>query len=1480
MYSDNHADILTPDSQVISKNVPASDIKTHIAQYYNAKVSQPVNKKLPAAGWDPGDIWYEFKKIGPIEYGKLSPAEQAQIGQAAMYAHDRGFDAPLFYLDDLKAAQVGKGPLKTPIGVGLVPTGGQPLKINTKTVFKTKYTHGTIVAVKLDHDPPLRITWSESNYEKPKFIIQSRHPDGAWAPISFGLMQKLGIEGNSLGKGQLYEAFKDDPGWKTPGGAPPAPTVPVVSTVKKSKIPQHDSSKTAINKYFTDLTIAKWNTLSNGERIELENLAIDQQTVGNNTPSGVLALINKFKNAQPTPVVTEMTEMPITHMTPKEIKKLPHADFVAAAKHITDSEWKTLSFDQQVAIVNHDGDTGLGGNTSATPNLTALINKNGMAAFDAGATPQTVANPTGNVLSPPTGKFELLDDTGVSGDGYAPGGQWGKFGAAGVLIQWDSSSAEPRYLLVQRGPGVSSNQGKWQLPGGALNGSENAYQAAARETVEEVGAPKSYLTKLQPVGEHVYTHEPTGWQYTTIAARSSTPFMPKVDGTETSNAAWFTAAEIDKMLTQGQIVPKLDTALKPIIDAYPQVTRAGGGTGDTGFFVPKNLNSYDDEDLDGFYETISQADWDGLDSGSKSYLTKIANQAEANGDTDLPKFTIENLKTGTGPNANETFMPTLDQLIVPVDQMTKQQFVEWLDAQTPLSYEQLTPKEKQLVTATVADNDVQELFNYATSKPSGAKVNIIDVKRSDLESTGQTVGTHGAQIYQSKFTGDRYLFKPTPDKLDYTIEVDVAVNRLQKKLGIEAPPLRAFNVDGTPGTLQEMLPYPTASFNAKDLTPTQVNDLVAHQAFDWLISQHDTAPSNILQLPNGKFMPIDKTQAFKYFPFDKLDNDFTPNPEKTVYQRMWTAFEKGQIDVPSPTDGATGAGMALWNMQHMSDADFHAILRPYVEAAAKRGALMNPNVPAYGPLAKPPITYQQNDVDNFLALITERKNNLLADFQEFYDAEVKKRKANGFSTGVKLAPTPAVATPSKSVTPAFVPLPAPPASTTAQVLGGGTPLKISSKLIHVTKHANLSVVAERVTPAGQHHRLIWDEYGKKYVHQAQNDNAAWLQLSTYSKAGAYEQFKNQTDWKVPGTLTMGPPPAHDIGAAVTLSPVKPKLPQFSAASIQAQHGGIGDFTTGHKDKIYTKFKHGTTMGGVTSTAAGPKAFKALALTVAEINANPQFAGQKVNLLQALKIIDEHKVTKHGGVNSNAYEKKIVEWLGTPAGKKSAAGLIAWAEEVAQAKTAGTPLPASPLGTAVNIAPASSIGTPATTSSLSFPVVSPTEAAAMHSKVMATKVWSSQQRSTIKNYTGGGFDPINKALRFGGGSPTTVQKAKLIQSAMYPAQRSFIVHRGTNDIGVPNLKTFADVQALLGKSFEEKGFSSGSVGGHAAFSGKTFLLEIEVPQGTPGAFIRSASQYPHENEYLLAAGTKFKVLKVTDNGGSWPGKYIIRVRVIP
>jgi hypothetical protein len=69
--------------------------------------------------------------------------------------------------------------------------------------------------------------------------------------------------------------------------------------------------------------------------------------------------------------------------------------------------------------------------------------------------------------------------------------------------------------------------------------------------------------------------------------------------------------------------------------------------------------------------------------------------------------------------------------------------------------------------------------------------------------------------------------------------------------------------------------------------------------------------------------------------------------------------------------------------------------------------------------------------------------------------------------------------------------------------------------------------------------------------------------------------------------------------------------------------------------------------------------------------------------------------------------------------------------------------------------------------------------------------------------------------------------------------------------------------------------STSVGGHAAFGGSVKVI-VELPKGTVGAFVKSISRFSNENEYIVAAGTKFKVLTVKKSGYQTE----VRVRAIP
>jgi len=169
---------------------------------------------------------------------------------------------------------------------------------------------------------------------------------------------------------------------------------------------------------------------------------------------------------------------------------------------------------------------------------------------------------------------------GRSGDGYAAPGLWGRYGAAGLMIRNVSPDGTERFLLVQRGPEVSSNRGKWQLPGGALDEHETPEQGAAREIVEEVGASPGYLARLQHVGTHAVEADipdsDRKWRYSNIAVDAPEMFAPEVDGTETGDARWVTRNQLLAMAELHQLHRALARNLSRILRKYPEVNPVTG----------------------------------------------------------------------------------------------------------------------------------------------------------------------------------------------------------------------------------------------------------------------------------------------------------------------------------------------------------------------------------------------------------------------------------------------------------------------------------------------------------------------------------------------------------------------------------------------------------------------------------------------------------------------------------------------------------------------------------------------------------------------------------------------------------------------------------------------------------------------------------------------------------------------------------------
>lgn len=268
--------------------------------------------------------------------------------------------------------------------------------------------------------------------------------------------------------------------------------------------------------------------------------------------------------------------------------------------------------------------------------------------------------------------------------------------------------------------------------------------------------------------------------------------------------------------------------------------------------------------------------------------------------------------------------------------------------------------------------------------------------------------------------------------------------------------------------------------------------------------------------------------------------------------------------------------------------------------------------------------------------------------------------------------------------------------------------------------------------------------------------------------------------------------------------------------------------------------------------------------------------------QVLKTIDETHAKNLGVANSGMLEKKIMDWLATSAGKS-----YAQAHSTPDAKKVKQLTGELDLPPGVTLAPGQKVqkvaGPGPHDESLpheAFKKASSVSAQVAQDQYMKDQgvKWSKDQKSALKGYTGSLYSQYNNYLRHGGTlAPNFKQDIILMQSAMMPLQQHTLLRRGTGWDALPaEYHGFDNAQKLIGKTIEEPGFTSTTVAGESGHFGGPLQLEIEAPVGTAAAFVNGISHYKNqENEMLLAAGTKFKVLSVEQKGH----QTVMRVRVV-
>jgi hypothetical protein len=776
---------------------------------------------------------------------------------------------------------------------------------------------------------------------------------------------------------------------------------------------------------------------------------------------------------------------------------------------------------------------------------------------------------------------------------------------------------------------------------------------------------------------------------------------------------------------------------------------------------------------------------------------------------------------------------------------------------------------------------------------------------SSLKDTGQTVGTHGGKLYKDS-AGDTWLFKPTDPSQKHLALAEVAAGKLHEKAGLTTPAMGETTVNGKYGMIQKIIPNTTSpyagSFNAKTVTQAQALQLQQEHIFDWLVSNHDSNGSNILKGADGKLIGIDKGQAYKFFGADTLDPSFNPNGHAVpIANQFFAQYIKTPLSVEM--NNKNQLNNFINKLQAIPDDEFKAILRPYAEAAAKNGTLAKGG-PAH--LGLSTVGFPANDVDAFLDAAVARKNSLDATFTEFY--KKLDDAADGQSVNWKITP-PAVSSP---INPSTV--------TTPKI--SQKPMKLSANVLTGKASQNYfdgQVIAEHPSV---NERLVWNAKTKKYDIQVETTSGKWLTAYSYNKSAALANLKDDSGWMTPSTPQVansgtsagdpslapnihGAPQVHQLPAktAAPAATTAPK-PKISVADLQAQ----ADLSTvilpsSTKLSVWLNFRT-KGLGGsskVTLSSEPKDIFEGLLIAQALHNkANPS---AKLSLLQVLRLADVMGTEKSmSSVNQNLYEKKIIAWLQTPDGLK-AAQKISDSTSIAgigvstidnynktlekfQEHHAKSLKPTAGWTAAMAALPPYQIK--AHTPGQAYPEVTTVSQGNQFGKDMIAKYGfiPPDSKTALRDYTGSSYHAFNAYMRsFGKSSTHMATSAKEAAKGLRPSPRALTVHRNSDTVFDSDWMPSVDqIQDFKGVVFTEDAFVSTSNDGHT-FNGKKYRFIIEVPEGTPIAWVDEFSMNKGESEFILGPGLKYEILEVsgpgTGTGASTAHKTaVIRMRVVP
>ena len=235
-------------------------------------------------------------------------------------------------------------------------------------------------------------------------------------------------------------------------------------------------------------------------------------------------------------------------------------------------------------------------------------------------------------------------------------------------------------------------------------------------------------------------------------------------------------------------------------------------------------------------------------------------------------------------------------------------------------------------------------------------------------------GMHSKTVWKDQ-NGNEWMSKGFPNDPNGPARIDAEheANVISRMYGFGAPKTQTMMLEGKYVYLQHLAPADKdlQGYGPNDLSEQQLIQTMQEHVLDWLVSNHDSHPENFLIDPQGNVFGIDKGQAWRWFPSDKLAVGYLPsgNPVPVWYDKFYKAVQNGQIKEDKARAIAQAVVAKAYQVQRASQDAF----RTRVEAAmAKRTTW--------------PSEYPSREL--FVDAVVARKATIGDDFLNFYKKDV------------------------------------------------------------------------------------------------------------------------------------------------------------------------------------------------------------------------------------------------------------------------------------------------------------------------------------------------------------------------------------------------------------------------------------------------------------------------------------------------------------